>query len=108
MASHFVVPTREEVYGAKLKGGTIRDLGDVASLFGRGLKPWHEDIQLSNKKQRRHQMAQGVLIDGTWLNDSDQADLERIASLDEIKQALWECGSSKAPSSDGFSFLFLK
>ncbi|GJU33765.1 hypothetical protein Tco_1182119 [Tanacetum coccineum] len=42
------------------------------------------------------------------LNDSDQADLERIASLDEIKQALWERGSSKAPSSDGFSFLFLK
>ncbi|GKB11698.1 zinc finger, CCHC-type containing protein, partial [Tanacetum coccineum] len=82
--------------------------GDVALLFGRGLKPWHEDIQLSNKKQRRHQMAQGVLNDGIWLNDSDQADLERIASLDEIKQALWERRSSKAPSSDGFSFLFLK
>nr|GEU87933.1 RNA-directed DNA polymerase, eukaryota, reverse transcriptase zinc-binding domain protein [Tanacetum cinerariifolium] len=31
-----------------------------------------------------------------------------IASLDEIKQAVWYCGSSKSPGPDGFSFLFLK
>ncbi|GJU32048.1 putative RNA-directed DNA polymerase, eukaryota, reverse transcriptase zinc-binding domain protein [Tanacetum coccineum] len=39
----------------------------------------------------------------------DVADhLHQIASGDEIKHAVWACGSDKAPGPDGFSFSFLK
>ncbi|KAL7593363.1 hypothetical protein Lser_V15G33806 [Lactuca serriola] len=34
--------------------------------------------------------------------------LEQPFSLDEIKLAIWACGSEKAPGPDGFSFAFLK
>ncbi|GJX74801.1 hypothetical protein Tco_0313396 [Tanacetum coccineum] len=34
--------------------------------------------------------------------------LETPVSLDEVKNAVWDCGSSKAPGPDGFSFAFVK
>ncbi|GJU76064.1 hypothetical protein Tco_1273134 [Tanacetum coccineum] len=34
--------------------------------------------------------------------------LEILVSLDEVKNAFWDCGSSKAPGPDGFSFAFVK
>jgi hypothetical protein len=34
--------------------------------------------------------------------------LERGVSLDEVKQAVWECDGSKAPGPDGFKFTFYK
>ncbi|GKE89190.1 hypothetical protein Tco_1566665, partial [Tanacetum coccineum] len=38
----------------------------------------------------------------------DRDYLERLATLEEIKEAVWDCGSSKAPGPDGFSFAFVK
>ncbi|GJV39575.1 putative RNA-directed DNA polymerase, eukaryota, reverse transcriptase zinc-binding domain protein [Tanacetum coccineum] len=38
----------------------------------------------------------------------DRNYLERLVTLKEIKEAIWDCGSSKAPSPDGFSFAFVK
>ncbi|GJX47458.1 RNA-directed DNA polymerase, eukaryota, reverse transcriptase zinc-binding domain protein, partial [Tanacetum coccineum] len=34
--------------------------------------------------------------------------LDTPVSLDEVKKAVWDCGSSKAPGPDGFSFAFVK
>ncbi|GJW25882.1 hypothetical protein Tco_0039693 [Tanacetum coccineum] len=34
--------------------------------------------------------------------------LERQVTLEEIKEAVWDCGSSKAPGPDGYSFAFVK
>ncbi|GJR51937.1 RNA-directed DNA polymerase, eukaryota, reverse transcriptase zinc-binding domain protein [Tanacetum coccineum] len=34
--------------------------------------------------------------------------LETHVSLDEVKNAVWDCGSSKAPGPDGFSIAFVK
>ncbi|GJS45242.1 RNA-directed DNA polymerase, eukaryota, reverse transcriptase zinc-binding domain protein [Tanacetum coccineum] len=34
--------------------------------------------------------------------------LQQQATLDEIRKAVWDCGSGKSPRPDGFSFLFLK
>ncbi|GJY94381.1 RNA-directed DNA polymerase, eukaryota [Tanacetum coccineum] len=42
------------------------------------------------------------------LSDLDRLQLDKDASVEEIKNAVWDCGSSKAPGPDGFSFLFLK
>ncbi|GJX78399.1 RNA-directed DNA polymerase, eukaryota, reverse transcriptase zinc-binding domain protein [Tanacetum coccineum] len=38
----------------------------------------------------------------------DRDSLETLVSLDEVKNAGWDCGSSKAPGLDGFSFAFVK
>ncbi|GJY96657.1 RNA-directed DNA polymerase, eukaryota [Tanacetum coccineum] len=35
-------------------------------------------------------------------------DLERTATYDEIKKAVWDCGTNKSPGPDGFSFEFFR
>ncbi|GJS00739.1 RNA-directed DNA polymerase, eukaryota, reverse transcriptase zinc-binding domain protein [Tanacetum coccineum] len=42
------------------------------------------------------------------LNSMDQDYLESLVTHEEIKEAVWDCGSSKAPGPDGFSFAFVK
>ncbi|GKD35485.1 RNA-directed DNA polymerase, eukaryota, reverse transcriptase zinc-binding domain protein [Tanacetum coccineum] len=42
------------------------------------------------------------------IDNTDQDYLERLVALEEIKEAVWDCGSSKAPGPDGFSFAFVK
>nr|GEX11475.1 RNA-directed DNA polymerase, eukaryota [Tanacetum cinerariifolium] len=42
------------------------------------------------------------------LNSTDRDYLERLVSLEKIKEAVWDCRSSKAPGPDGFSFAFMK
>ncbi|GKC99282.1 hypothetical protein Tco_1169557, partial [Tanacetum coccineum] len=34
--------------------------------------------------------------------------LQQKATLDKIREAVWDCGNGKSPGTDGFSFLFLK
>ncbi|GKF78300.1 hypothetical protein Tco_0230770 [Tanacetum coccineum] len=55
--------------------------GDENSKFFHGL---------INQK-RRNQMINGIMV-----------------TLEEIKEAVWDCGSSKAPGPDGYSFAFVK
>ncbi|GJZ30258.1 RNA-directed DNA polymerase, eukaryota, reverse transcriptase zinc-binding domain protein [Tanacetum coccineum] len=43
-----------------------------------------------------------------FFHGMDQDYLERLVTHEEIKEAVWDCGSSKAPSPDGFSFAFVK
>ncbi|GJU96521.1 hypothetical protein Tco_1321277 [Tanacetum coccineum] len=38
----------------------------------------------------------------------DRDSLKTHVSLDEVKNAVWDCGSSKAPDPNGFSFAFVK
>ncbi|GKE78152.1 hypothetical protein Tco_1544272 [Tanacetum coccineum] len=42
------------------------------------------------------------------LNSMDRDYLERLATHEEIKEAVRDCGSSKAPGPDEFSFAFVK
>nr|GEV99465.1 calcineurin B-like protein 4 [Tanacetum cinerariifolium] len=42
------------------------------------------------------------------LDDSDHFFLEDMVTTDEIRAAVWACGSNKASDSDGLSFHFLK
>nr|GEX99608.1 RNA-directed DNA polymerase, eukaryota, reverse transcriptase zinc-binding domain protein [Tanacetum cinerariifolium] len=42
------------------------------------------------------------------LCDSDRSYFDSIVSLEEIKDANWDCGSQKAPGPDGFSHLSVK
>ncbi|GJQ97241.1 putative RNA-directed DNA polymerase, eukaryota, reverse transcriptase zinc-binding domain protein [Tanacetum coccineum] len=73
--------------------------GDENSKFFHGL---------INQK-RRNQMINGLMMDGTWITDpKDRDNLERRVNLDEINEAIWDCGSSKAPGPDGYTFAFVK
>ncbi|GKA29034.1 putative RNA-directed DNA polymerase, partial [Tanacetum coccineum] len=42
------------------------------------------------------------------LSSFDAESLESSISLEEIKEAVWSCASSKAPGPDGFNFNFIK
>ncbi|GKD50374.1 hypothetical protein Tco_1279350 [Tanacetum coccineum] len=42
------------------------------------------------------------------LSNEDRAQLDSIVTMEEIKNAVWDCGSQKAPGSDGFTFMFVK
>lgn len=42
------------------------------------------------------------------LSDTDAEFLSQPFSIIEIKSAVWECGSDKAPGPDGFNFKFIK
>lgn len=51
------------------------------------------------------------ILDGINFNSisrEEMAELEKPFLEHEIKEAVWNCGGSKSPSSDGFSFLFFK
>ncbi|GJQ96353.1 RNA-directed DNA polymerase, eukaryota, reverse transcriptase zinc-binding domain protein [Tanacetum coccineum] len=48
------------------------------------------------------------ILNFSLLSDLDRLQLDKDASVKEIKNAVWDCGSSKAPGPDRFSFLFLK
>nr|GFC50292.1 RNA-directed DNA polymerase, eukaryota [Tanacetum cinerariifolium] len=37
-----------------------------------------------------------------------QMDLECVVSKEELKRAVWECGTDKSPGPDGFSFGFYR
>ncbi|GJW01729.1 RNA-directed DNA polymerase, eukaryota, reverse transcriptase zinc-binding domain protein [Tanacetum coccineum] len=41
------------------------------------------------------------------LNSMDQDYLERLVTHEEIKETVWDCGSSKAPGSDRFSSILV-
>ncbi|GJY18419.1 RNA-directed DNA polymerase, eukaryota [Tanacetum coccineum] len=45
---------------------------------------------------------------GGWLNSDQMHDLEAEVSKDEVKRAVWECGTDKAPGPDGFTFGFFR
>ena len=38
----------------------------------------------------------------------DRDFLDSMVSLEEIRAAVWDCGSHKAPGLDGYSFMFIK
>ncbi|XP_071740574.1 uncharacterized protein [Rutidosis leptorrhynchoides] len=42
------------------------------------------------------------------ISNSESAFIERDVDDEEIKRVVWDCGSSKAPGPDGFSFQFMK
>ncbi|GJV12047.1 putative RNA-directed DNA polymerase, eukaryota, reverse transcriptase zinc-binding domain protein [Tanacetum coccineum] len=42
------------------------------------------------------------------LSQEDNIELEKLVTEEEIRSAVWDCGSQKALGPDGFSFLFLK
>lgn len=47
-------------------------------------------------------------IDFKVLRDGDNVLLEKPFSLEELKDAIWDCDGDKTPGPDGFSLEFFK
>ncbi|GJX12855.1 RNA-directed DNA polymerase, eukaryota, reverse transcriptase zinc-binding domain protein [Tanacetum coccineum] len=48
------------------------------------------------------------ILPANQLSSHDRDSLKVMVSLEEIKTAVWDCGSQKAPGPDGYSFMFIK
>ncbi|GJU85565.1 RNA-directed DNA polymerase, eukaryota, reverse transcriptase zinc-binding domain protein, partial [Tanacetum coccineum] len=75
-------------------------------------------------KLRRRYVVSSLMDTAYWLSEQqildffithsstlscfDRDNLEIDVSLDEIKNAVWDCSSDKAPGPDGFTFAFMK
>nr|GEZ31607.1 RNA-directed DNA polymerase, eukaryota [Tanacetum cinerariifolium] len=61
-----------------------------------------------NKK--RSQLAiRGVLVDGDWIEEPYKKEiLKSNVTYEEIKKAVWDCGTDKSPGPDGFTFDFIR
>ncbi|GJZ03951.1 RNA-directed DNA polymerase, eukaryota, reverse transcriptase zinc-binding domain protein [Tanacetum coccineum] len=96
-------------------------------FFKARLKEWHQiQKQQESSRQQEHKKIQIIdnKIEHSLASDFEKEErvqliqelilgperalLEQNVSLDEIKQAVWDCGSTKASRPDEFSFLFLK
>nr|GFA44974.1 RNA-directed DNA polymerase, eukaryota [Tanacetum cinerariifolium] len=42
------------------------------------------------------------------LSSNQVGDLDKDISIDEIRKAVWDCGESKSPGPDGFTFEFFR
>ncbi|GJV46735.1 putative RNA-directed DNA polymerase, eukaryota, reverse transcriptase zinc-binding domain protein, partial [Tanacetum coccineum] len=58
---------------------------------------------LINQKRRCNSI-KGIMHEGAWVTDPQLAN----ASMEEVKDAVWDCGSDKAPGPDGYTFAFIK
>nr|GEZ39765.1 RNA-directed DNA polymerase, eukaryota [Tanacetum cinerariifolium] len=60
-------------------------------------------------KKCNQRIIRGIMANGTWIDDPvKRDDLERMVIKEEVKKAVWDCGSDKFPGPDGFSFSFLR
>ncbi|GJR83012.1 RNA-directed DNA polymerase, eukaryota, reverse transcriptase zinc-binding domain protein [Tanacetum coccineum] len=84
--------------------------GDENTKFFHGLINQKRRNQMINVKFQAQdsQVSFPNLPHSQTLNSMDRDYLERLVTHEEIKEAVWDCGSSKAPGPDGFSFAFVK
>nr|GEZ27579.1 RNA-directed DNA polymerase, eukaryota, reverse transcriptase zinc-binding domain protein [Tanacetum cinerariifolium] len=66
-------------------------------------------------KKRNILNIRGVMVDGVWvdnpkrtLSEDQVKEMEYDVTNDEIKRAVWDCGTEKFPGPDGFTFGFFR
>ena len=62
--------------------------------------------KLYKQKQMPEFQFQQGLVDR--ISDQQAEELEMLPTKEEIRNAVWDCESSKAPGPDGFNFNFIK
>ncbi|GJU75640.1 putative RNA-directed DNA polymerase, eukaryota, reverse transcriptase zinc-binding domain protein [Tanacetum coccineum] len=90
----------QSIKGIMHDGVWITDLIHIKELF---LNLFKDKFQVHDS-----QVVFPPLFHSTCLCPLDSEYLENHVSLDEIKSAIWNCGSNKAPGPNGFTFAFVK
>ncbi|GKA34908.1 hypothetical protein Tco_0721337 [Tanacetum coccineum] len=91
---------QQRVKGIMIDGEWITDPHRVKMAFFNFYKDKFEDHD--------SEMNLGTVTPHVMLDVNGSNELESLVTVNEMKAAIWDCGSQKAPSLDGFSFLFLK
>nr|GEV61591.1 retrovirus-related Pol polyprotein from transposon TNT 1-94 [Tanacetum cinerariifolium] len=71
---------------------------------------WHSWLNVSSKKPQKDRIFDDIVshtyfwLSNRCLNSDQVFDLEDMVSNEEIKRAVWDCGSDKSPGPDGFTF----
>ncbi|GKA86255.1 putative RNA-directed DNA polymerase, eukaryota, reverse transcriptase zinc-binding domain protein [Tanacetum coccineum] len=88
------------IRGILQEGVWVSDPGAIKMAF----------LEFYKEKFSRHDspMILPSMSSAKSLSDSDRHLLDSMVFLEEIKNAVWDCGSQKAPDPDGFSFMFVK
>nr|GFA95172.1 putative RNA-directed DNA polymerase, eukaryota [Tanacetum cinerariifolium] len=88
------------IHGIMHEGVWLSDPKDIKEAF----------LNFYKKKFRCHdsEVSFPSFMPAHRLNTSDQDLLEAVVSMEEIKTAVWDCGSNKAPGPDGYSFIFIE
>ncbi|XP_028193184.1 uncharacterized protein LOC114378756 [Glycine soja] len=79
--------------GEKARSRWIKE-GDCNSCY----------FHLLMSANRRNNSIKGVMLDGTWIDEPQKVKEEE----EEVRQAIWDCGSERCPGPDGFNFKFIK
>nr|GEY26311.1 RNA-directed DNA polymerase, eukaryota [Tanacetum cinerariifolium] len=100
---HGLIKSRRKsklIHGIMHEGVWLSDLKDIKEAF----------LNFYKKKFSCHdsQVSFPSFMPTHHLNTYDQDLLEAVFSMEEIKTAVWDCGSNKAPGPDGYSFFFIK
>ncbi|GKC17980.1 hypothetical protein Tco_1014762 [Tanacetum coccineum] len=107
----WIKENKKRIYEAKK---TIQNLTDIHSIEASELSQkakvcWSIEGDENSKyfhgitKSKRSQInIRGILQDGDWVIDPNKIEeLECPISYEEIKKAVWDCGSDKSPGPDG-------
>ncbi|GKV32990.1 hypothetical protein SLEP1_g41549 [Rubroshorea leprosula] len=91
---------RNEIVGIQVGDNYMEQVNEIKE----GVANHFENLFKEDKWQRPH-------LDGIpfkKISTEDNRSLVALFSEDEVKRAVWSCGSSKAPGPDGFNFKFIR
>ncbi|GJS72292.1 RNA-directed DNA polymerase, eukaryota [Tanacetum coccineum] len=75
---------------------TQQGTSNEVSVSAEGVKELKRKVKIKGEKKE------------ALLTLRQKLDLERLVSYDEIKYAVWDCGTNKSPRPDGFTFKFYR
>ena len=88
------------IKGIKLDGDWTSDPVKVKDVFFDYISNKFQPFHSSSIRQPSSRFRQ--------LSELDAEFISKVVTREEIKIAVWECGSDKAPGPDGFNFCFIK
>ncbi|GKV25907.1 hypothetical protein SLEP1_g35285 [Rubroshorea leprosula] len=91
---------KNEINSIQINGDQHKDVGEIKEKMA----GYFEQLYTEDRWQRPK-------LDGINFRQIDEADNESLMaafSEEEIKNAVWDCESSKSPGPDGFNFKFVK
>ncbi|XP_071689329.1 uncharacterized protein [Rutidosis leptorrhynchoides] len=91
---------QKHIQGLMFDGNWVTNPVVIKNKFFEFFKPKFEDVKSG--------ATFGHINPQYVLTSTEANDLEQPFDNEEIKSAVWDCGSSKAPGPDGYSFCFIK
>nr|GEZ26029.1 RNA-directed DNA polymerase, eukaryota [Tanacetum cinerariifolium] len=89
------------------RSNVLRNLTGKLKYVKNDIRVWNKTKGNSNRDVKAQLKLELEVVDSCIDNDQKR-DLEGEVTNDEIKKAVWDCGTDKAPGPDGFTFGFYR